>query len=351
MTPNVLISSTESIEGMKIERYFDLISTNVVLGTNIFSDFGASLSDIFGGSSDIYQNKLEKIYKIGIDKLKRKAQQLGANGIVGIRIDFDEVSGGGKSMFMLSVVGMAVKLKRSDTEKSQDELSANTVIQPEELAVQIQKNILIKKIRNDAPLSITEWEFLVENPIENILEDLMKIYLFHFKDGINAIYDSQKNLQNYFPIYLSTQNEEVVAELLYSKITVNSEVVSFLIKASRSFCPERTLKLIKERENNIAIFTLEADKREYTNEDLLKTYEIVYELENLPDTGKIELVKGLLGGAKEKFICEKNHQNNVEVEFCNSDGCGRNIKGIKKSSISKINSFKLKVEALNDLLS
>jgi uncharacterized protein YbjQ (UPF0145 family) len=80
MKSSILISSTESIEGMKIEKYIDLISTNVVLGTNIFSDIGASFSDFFGGTSDIYQNKLEKIYKIGLDKLKRKAQNLSANG-------------------------------------------------------------------------------------------------------------------------------------------------------------------------------------------------------------------------------------------------------------------------------
>jgi uncharacterized protein YbjQ (UPF0145 family) len=49
---------------MEIEKYFDLISTNVVLGTNVFSDLGASFSDFFGGTSDIYQNKLEKIYKV-----------------------------------------------------------------------------------------------------------------------------------------------------------------------------------------------------------------------------------------------------------------------------------------------
>ncbi|WPR73824.1 YbjQ family protein [Algoriphagus sp. NG3] len=350
MTLSILISSTESIEGMNIERYFDLISTNVVLGTNIFSDFGVSLSDIFGGSSDIYQNKLEKIYKIGIDKLKRKAQQVGANGIVGIRIDFDEVSGGGKSMFMLSVVGMAVKLKRDEANKNQIETSGDTVIQPEELAIQIQKNILIEKIRNEEPPSIPEWEFLMENPISEILDDLLKIYLFHFKDGINAIYDTQKNLRTYFPMFLSNQNDEIVAELLYSKISENPEVVSVLIKESRCFCPERTLGLIKAGDNNLAIHTLESDKRGYRNADLINMNEIVRELENLPDTGKIEMVKGLLGGSKEKFICERNHQNSVDVQFCTADGCGRNIKGIRESGLRKIEAFKLKSKALDCLL-
>ena len=351
MSSSILISSTESIEGMKIEQYFDLISTNVVLGTNIFSDLGASLSDIFGGSSDIYQNKLEKIYKIGIDKLKRKAQQLGANGIVGIRIDFDEVSGGGKSMFMLSVVGMAVKLKRNDTDKKQNESLGETVILPEALALQIQKNILIKKIKNQEPPSVSEWEFLMENPIDEIIEDLFKIFLFQFKDGPDAFYDSQINLKNYFPMYLLHQNDEIVAELLYSKISENAQVVSLLIKESRCFSPVRTLALLDEGEVNLALFTLGSDRRSYAFKDLKTMQQILNKMENLPDTGRIELVKGLLGSSKEKFICERNHQNSVDVKFCNTDGCGRNIKGITRTELQKISTFKLKVDALNELFS
>ncbi len=109
MSQKILVSTTNSIEGMEIEKYFDLISTNVVLGTNLFADIGASFSDFFGGTSDIYQNKLERIYKSALDKLRHKAQNLRANGVVGVKIDFDEVSGGGKSMFMISISGMAVK--------------------------------------------------------------------------------------------------------------------------------------------------------------------------------------------------------------------------------------------------
>lgn len=48
MKPYVIISTTETIEGMEIEKYYDLISTNVVLGTNILSDIGASFSDLLG---------------------------------------------------------------------------------------------------------------------------------------------------------------------------------------------------------------------------------------------------------------------------------------------------------------
>ncbi|WP_339706220.1 hypothetical protein [Algoriphagus aquimarinus] len=69
-------------------------------------------------------------------------------------------------------------------------------------------------------------------------------------------------------------------------------------------------------------------------------------LNAMPNTGKIEMVKSLLGSPKEKFICEKNHQNDPIDEVCYTEGCKRNIKGLRKTEVSKISEFKLKVEAL-----
>ncbi len=77
---------------------------------------------------------------------------------------------------------------------------------------------------------------------------------------------------------------------------------------------------------------------------------VLNKLESLPNTGKIEVVKTLLGGNKEKFICENNHQNGSEVEFCSIEGCNRNIKGLRRSDIVRIETFKLKVEGLKALL-
>ena len=109
----MIVTTTNSIENAEIEKYIDLISTNVVIGTNFFSDFGASLTDFFGGYSDSYQNKLQKIYSSAIDNLKQKAANMGANAILGLKIDFDEISGKGKSMFMISAIGTAVIIKHS----------------------------------------------------------------------------------------------------------------------------------------------------------------------------------------------------------------------------------------------
>ena len=61
-TNDFIVTVTNNIEGCPIERYLDTICTNVVVGTNIFSDFAASLTDFFGGFSGSYKSKLELIY-------------------------------------------------------------------------------------------------------------------------------------------------------------------------------------------------------------------------------------------------------------------------------------------------
>lgn len=107
------ITTTNNIENHTIKRYLGIINANVVIGANFFSDFAASLTDVFGGRSGTYQNKLSLIYNEVMTELEGKANTMNADAVLGLHIDFDEVSGGGKSMFMVSASGTAVLLEKS----------------------------------------------------------------------------------------------------------------------------------------------------------------------------------------------------------------------------------------------
>jgi uncharacterized protein YbjQ (UPF0145 family) len=113
MKDRFIISTTERIENGIIRQYIDVICSNIVVGTNIFSDFAASFSDFFGGKSESYRRKLEYIYNEASKDLKNKAIRIGANAIIGFKVDFDEISGKDKSMFMVSVSGTACKIEYS----------------------------------------------------------------------------------------------------------------------------------------------------------------------------------------------------------------------------------------------
>jgi len=105
----MIITSTNDIKGYKITRYLGLVNVNVVLGANFFSDIFASFTDVFGGYSDTYQSKLDKIYGDALLKLMEKAENKRADALVGVSFDFDEISGKGVSMFMVTAYGTAVK--------------------------------------------------------------------------------------------------------------------------------------------------------------------------------------------------------------------------------------------------
>lgn len=108
----LLVTTTNTIENAEIIEYIDIITINMVIGTNIFKDLFASFSDFFGGFSGKYKEQLERVYSTGLSQLKARAIELNANAIVGLHVDFDEISGKDKSMFMVAFTGTAVKIKK-----------------------------------------------------------------------------------------------------------------------------------------------------------------------------------------------------------------------------------------------
>lgn len=112
----MIITTTHKIADYKIDCYLGLVNANQVLGANLIADFIASFSDVFGGRSGAYRGKLDNLYDDIKSLLEQKAASMGANAILGVHIDFDEISGKDKSMFMVTAYGTAVIIS-PDVEK------------------------------------------------------------------------------------------------------------------------------------------------------------------------------------------------------------------------------------------
>jgi len=89
----MIVTMTNSIEGREISRYNDPIADNVVIGTNILSDIGASYVDFFGDRSTSYEKKIQEMYKRVTETLKQRAQAIRADAIIGLSVDNYEISG------------------------------------------------------------------------------------------------------------------------------------------------------------------------------------------------------------------------------------------------------------------
>ncbi len=104
----MLMTTTSTVEGRPVAQYLGVITGEVIVGANIFKDLFASVRDIVGGRSGAYESSLRDARKTALRELAEEAQALGADGVVGIDLDY-EVIGAQGSMLMVSASGTAVK--------------------------------------------------------------------------------------------------------------------------------------------------------------------------------------------------------------------------------------------------
>jgi len=106
----MIVTTTPSLDGRQVERYLGIVTGEAILGANIFRDLFASIRDIVGGRSAAYEKELAQARDIAIQEMVERAQQLGANAVVGVDLDY-EVLGQASGMLMVSASGTAVVVK------------------------------------------------------------------------------------------------------------------------------------------------------------------------------------------------------------------------------------------------
>jgi uncharacterized protein YbjQ (UPF0145 family) len=103
----MLISTTSTLEGRHVRQYLGLVSGEAILGANIFRDLFANIRDIVGGRSAAYEQELRKAKEIAIEEMTAQAAAMGANAIIGVDLDYENLGQTG-GMLMVSAAGTAV---------------------------------------------------------------------------------------------------------------------------------------------------------------------------------------------------------------------------------------------------
>lgn len=106
----MIITTTPAIEGKTIVEYKTICFGEVISGIDFIKDFGASFRNVFGGRSAGYEDELLKAREEAINEMKQRAEEMGANAIVGVDIDY-EVLGQGNNMLMVTASGTAVVIQ------------------------------------------------------------------------------------------------------------------------------------------------------------------------------------------------------------------------------------------------
>ena len=105
----MIISTTILIEGRPVRAYLGVVTGEVIVGANIFSDLFASVRDIVGGRSGSYEGALRRAREQAFAELEAEAREKGADAVIGVDIDY-EVLGKQGSMLMVTASGTAVQL-------------------------------------------------------------------------------------------------------------------------------------------------------------------------------------------------------------------------------------------------
>ena len=101
------ITTTCDFPGSRVLETKGIAGGEVIMGANVLRDMAAAVSDIVGGRSELYDSKLKEGRKIALDEMVAEANELGANAVIGVRIDYESV-GKTSSMLMVCASGTAV---------------------------------------------------------------------------------------------------------------------------------------------------------------------------------------------------------------------------------------------------
>ena len=109
----MLISTTSLLEGKKIKEYRGVVFGEAITGIHLVKDFTASFTDALGGRVEEYEEEVVNARADAINEMINKAEKIGADALVGVKVDIEPVSGHDQpiSMIIVTVSGTAVVLE------------------------------------------------------------------------------------------------------------------------------------------------------------------------------------------------------------------------------------------------
>lgn len=103
----VLLTTETFPQNLNTTKRIEIVTAECAFGMNIFKDLFAGVRDIVGGRSKAVQNTMRDARRTALYELKKEAYEVGANAVVGVDLDYVELSASG-SMVMLVASGTAV---------------------------------------------------------------------------------------------------------------------------------------------------------------------------------------------------------------------------------------------------
>jgi uncharacterized protein YbjQ (UPF0145 family) len=89
-----LVTTTFQLDGYKVVKQLGLVRGITVRSRSLIGNIGAGIQTLFGGNISLYQELCEKARSEAYEIMMAHAQQMGANAVIGMRYDANEVAAG-----------------------------------------------------------------------------------------------------------------------------------------------------------------------------------------------------------------------------------------------------------------
>ncbi|MCD6450505.1 MAG: YbjQ family protein [Thermotogaceae bacterium] len=104
----MIIVTTDYVPGREIKEVLGLVIGNVVMSKHVGRDLAAAFKTLAGGEIKGYTEMLTEARNIAIERMVKEAEELGADGIIGVRLGSSSVMSGAAEMV---AYGTAVRLE------------------------------------------------------------------------------------------------------------------------------------------------------------------------------------------------------------------------------------------------
>ena len=90
----MIVTTTNDIAGHRVVRYLGLARGITVRSRSIVGNLGAALQSVVGGNITLYTSMCERARADALELMTAHARDLGANAVIAMRFDANEVSAG-----------------------------------------------------------------------------------------------------------------------------------------------------------------------------------------------------------------------------------------------------------------
>ncbi len=88
----MLITTVNEVEGYRVVRHLGLVRGLTVRSRSVVGNLGAAIQIFFGGNITVYTKLAEQTRQEALNLLVEHAQQMGANAVIGMRYDANEIA-------------------------------------------------------------------------------------------------------------------------------------------------------------------------------------------------------------------------------------------------------------------